>query len=427
MSNNSINTRAIDSLKNILITSSQYNFEKEYIDENNVEQYVHAYYSDLESNENSRLKLKDFVNKLSQTLNIDLNNHLITVEFATIDSIYDNSSLDGLIESVNKKIEFIEDMSYQANANKEAKAEAEADGKSIENNINVENEGKPFDLVKTTITRTKDAASSIKNFLSKQTERISSFFMNKEKIKEVGNKLLEKMGIAENELDASDKSTLAIEHLLKIRELREAGVEINDNIASKIKDPNFDKDAIIKEFLDNPEIDKINPEPDKTKSENIEINTNDEVVKNDVVNNKESEIEYEYFKSESGISLKAPVKDGVRIGPTTMVSPAEWREYEESLNKSENDNAFDINSVDNFKVSVGSSIMQYYKDKDGKMYRYFIIGDKTTDPKEIKDFATWESSMKKSIEYQKVFEVEAEQIENNTLRFEEQEQERELG
>ena len=369
MGNNTTNTKAIDSLKKILVTSSQYNFEKELIDENNVEQYAQAYYSDLETNETSRLKLKDLVNKFAQTLNVDLNDGRIAVSFATIDATFDNSSLDGLIESVNKKMEFIEDMSYQMNNNKEAKTQVE--DKVIEDNINLENEGKPFDLVQTAIVRTKDAALSIKNFLGKQTERISSFFINKEKIKEIGNKVLEKIGMKQKELDVPDKSTLFIEHLLKIKELRDAGVEFNDDIASKILDPNFDKEAIIKDFLNNPEIDKIKPEEvstENSKDEDIKLDEKtkiEEIKPKDVTIIADDNIKI-YKKDADGKCFSAINHNGKPWGNYQESSIEEFNKIVENSISKEYDKISNV--VKNPKgeiLGVSETFTLYSEDKDG--------------------------------------------------------------
>ena len=369
MSNNTINSKAIDSLKNILITSSQYNFEKEFIDENNVEQYVQAYYNDLEFNESSRLNLKNFVNKFAQKLNIDLNNSRVAVQFSTIDSTFDSSSLDGLIESVNKKIEFIEDMSYTMQNSNDKSAEKEKT--FVDNDNNLSTERKSFNYIKKGFDYGKEITDSIKNFLNKQKHKVETFLPNKVKIKEIGNKVLEKIGIKQKELDVSDKATLFIEHLLKIRELREAGVEIDEDIVNKINDPNFDSELIIKKFLENPEPEKIKSENASIKNENtkeVEIN---EKIKEEESKNKDITIIPEddiriYKKESDGKCFSAINYNGNPWGKYKEIPVEEYNKIVENSIAKEYDKMSNV--VKNAKgdiIGISETFTLYSEDLEG--------------------------------------------------------------
>lgn len=311
MSTQTSNTKALDSLKNILTTTSQYGIGVS-VDEHNIDNQLQSFYQDLQATPYPQLHLNSLVQQFAQKLNIDLNDNRIQVQFATIDNTFANASLDGLIESVNKKLEFIEDMSYTIQNNNIKSTEAdnnikptEAENTLTDNDNNEKPKRTPFTYLKQSFNYSKEVAGHIKDFIVKQANKAIKFLPTLNKFKTKGHQVFTALLDNAKQIQSKDEFDLFMEQLDKVDELQLSNININNATIDKINDPEFNNELLLTQLLNNAEQEKIKDDAVSIEDNNIaDIESINKTENQEKTNNDAVSIEHTNIKDTEATNKK---------------------------------------------------------------------------------------------------------------------------
>lgn len=290
MSNNNQNKQTFKNLKNIISMKSNYDFNRSYMDDKSLTNYVENLYDNFLNNSVPLNVLENIVTFIAEELKIDLNSEFVRNQFKVIDSNLDSSNIDEYVKGIAEKLSFIEDLSYEVdNSNENIKVDnsnisVEEDlVKGIENiepsgfsyveppSYKADTKENKFGFIKKGFNYVKESFVNTKSIVSKQKDKTITFFKDKLDLKKAGKKLYERFFVKENVVD---QSTIFLQQLNILKDLRELGYTNTDEIFSIAKESNFDleviRERLSKEEEKNKEV--INSE-DNLSKENKSIET----------------------------------------------------------------------------------------------------------------------------------------------------------